>query len=118
DRVVYRRRGAHVYTLNSTVDHFHVRGKWNNFGGDFTNAVNRHGILRTQNCVRKASRGVDFKRKVPSRAQASVDLQGNRQRQLGFLTEDRNLLGMPVFEKLEITLRQITYRSAPLVGHR
>ena len=64
----------------------------------------------------KAAGGTQLQRKILARAQAGVDVEHDRKRQLRFFSEDRNFLGMTVFEYSEIILIKVGDRRAVLVG--
>ena len=78
-------------------------------------SVDRKPVDGTKNRVREALGGLLFERQIVARTQAGIDGKRDRERQRGFLVEDRNLLLAVVFLKNEIVFREAAHgRSLPV----
>src|SRR5215469_2055614 len=109
--------GSHRQAVDTAVDRPQVGGESHRLIYYLVESVDGEPVDRAQNGVREAAGGVEFKRQVLACAQAGINLEHDRKRQLGLLVKDGNFLRLAVFEKLEIFFGEITNRPAVLVGY-
>src|SRR5271157_2067519 len=115
-RVVQRGGRSRVDAIDGAVNHPQVRGERRDLVHDFAELEERQAIDGTQDGMREAARGLYFKLLITTRAEAGVNGDDNRERQLRFAMKDRDLLRLVIFEYLEVLLLERCNRRSVAVG--